>query len=210
VKERTVKKRCVLALVLVAFVLSASAQPAHEEPVEFTVRALLARMAEDVATGMFLVKLSVDAAEMAMLQWHLSQVEALLLGADEEAAVRFGWPRDRIRGLVNDARDLAAAIAHLPVERPKRDELVAIAGNLQALLRLTLDEVREARRERSPAPARDHLLRASAYLVASFGLPINAYPGGLYSIAWRLGLTGLLEGVEPLWEILGDGPRAAP
>lgn len=204
------KKRCVLALLLVAVAVSASGQPTHEEPIEFTVRVLLARMAEDVATGMFLVKLSVDAVEMVMLQWHLSQVEALLLGADEEAATRFGWPRERIRGLVNDAHDLASALVRLPVERPRRDELVATAGNLQALLRLTLDEIREARKERSPALAREHLLRASAYLVASFGLPINAFPGGLYSIAWRLGMTGLLEGVEPLWEMIGETPRPAP
>ncbi|UCF10733.1 MAG: hypothetical protein JSW65_03390 [Candidatus Bipolaricaulota bacterium] len=203
------KYRWTVLVLLLAAVVSAAAQP-REEPIEFTVRELLVRMADDVATGMFLVKLSVDAAELVMLQWHLSQIEALLLGADEEAASRFGWPRERIRGLLNDAHELTAALSRLPVERPKRDDLVAFAGNVQALMRLTLEEVREARRQRSPALAREHLLRASAYLVASFGLPINAFPGGLYSIAWRLGLTGLLEGVEPLWEMIGEPPPGAP
>jgi hypothetical protein len=200
----------VLIAVLLGLILTSHVGLALDEPPELVVRSLLARMAEDVATGMFLVTLSVDAAGMVMLQWHLSQLEALLEGADEEAAARFGWPRERIHGLIGDAHQLTAAVKRLPLERAKRDDLLALAGNLQTLLHLTMEEVRMARRERSPALAREHLLRASAFLVASFGLPINAYPGGLYSIAWRLGMTGLLDGIEPLWELIGDPPPGDP
>jgi hypothetical protein len=190
-------KRWVLFAVLVVLAMPAVGQTAEEA--RAAVGALLAGMAEDTATGLLLIRLSVDAVASGMALHHLEQIEALLIGAEEEAAARFGWPREPIHGLANDAAELARQVQRLPLDAAVRQELSVITRNIQALLALTLDEIRLARRQRPADRRAESLLRASAFLVATLGLPINAYPDGIYTIAWRLEMRGLLEGIEPLW-----------
>jgi hypothetical protein len=194
------RNRIVVCALLIVIGLSAVAQPAVDAPAE--LRSLLVKMVEDIGTGLLLVRLSADAVASAMIQRHLEQIEALLVGADEEAAARFGWPREALHGLLNDAAELTALLGRLALERAPREELFSFARNVQALLALTVEEVRAARRQRLTAHDKEPLLRASAFLVATLGVPINAYPGGLYTIAWRLGITEVLEAIAPLWRPL--------
>lgn len=201
------RSRWIVCVVLVATLVATSvAQTTSVQPTEPSVRDHLQRMAENLATSLFLVKLAVDAVDMPMQQWHLSQLESLLTGADEETAARFGWPRTVMPGLVDDARELAALLSRLPIDRQRRSEVVALAQNVQSLLGLAADEIATIRRQRPTALEREALLRTSAFLVAAFGLPINPYPGGLYSIAWRLGWSALLEDVRPLVNLTGEPP----
>jgi len=204
VKEDTVKRRLMTGILLCALVVPAVAGAAADDPMD-QLRGLLERMIGDVSTALLLVKLSVDAVDPSMIHWHLDQLQALLLGADEDAAARFGWPRERLAGLLQNARDLSALLLRLRIATPLREEIVSFGRNVQALLALALDEVRDARDQRRADAASDALLRASAYLVATVGLPINAYPGGLYGIAWHLGLATVLERFQPFWNT--DRPR---
>lgn len=90
-----------------------------------------------------------------------------------------GDGRDKVLGLVHEAALFSEWIALRPFDSEQRRALLGSAANVQEFLRLAIDAAVSASRDRALSSATEDLLRVYAYLLATWGQPVDgiAVPG---------------------------------
>jgi hypothetical protein len=93
--------------------------------------------------------------------------------AERLAVLLRGDPRAEVIGILSEAASLSEWIVAHSLSPESKRPLLAAAANVHAYVRLALDSVADASRDRTLVGATQSLLRAYAFLAAAWAQPID-------------------------------------